>query len=74
MKDPKPTGRAWAFLASAWRKYTSYDETSAQLIDSLKEKGYLTAEYNNGKQPTTYPSRKQVLAARGLPEEINFND
>jgi hypothetical protein len=72
----KPTGRAWAFVASAWRRYTSTEQDSEDLIESLKERGYITSVYYNGVKPSAYPSRKRILEARGLDpeEEITYSD
>tara|TARA_B110000211_G_C13645211_1_gene363457 strand:+ start:23 stop:235 length:213 start_codon:yes stop_codon:yes gene_type:complete len=67
-------GRAWAYLVGEWRQYTSELKSSEELIDSLRGKGYLAAEYNKGTKPA-YPTRRQVLAARGIhEEEIDYND
>jgi hypothetical protein len=72
----KPTGRAWAFVSSAWQKYSSWTKSSQELVDSLKERGYVTSVYYNGVKPSAYPSRKRILEARGLDpeEEITYSD
>ncbi len=64
----KPTGRAWAYVVGDWRPYTSELKSSEQLIDSLQGRGYLAAEFNKGTKPA-YPTRRQVLAARGVTDE-----
>jgi hypothetical protein len=74
--NDKPTGRAWAFVSSAWQKYSSWTKSSDELIDSLKERGYIAEGFNKGVKPSAYPSRKRILAARGLSteEELTYND
>jgi len=74
--NDKPTGRAWAFVSSAWQKYSSWTKSSGELVDSLKFRGYITADYNKGVKPSAYPSRKRILEARGLSteEELTYND
>ena len=72
----KPTGRAWAYIASEWQKYSSWTKSSEELIDSLKFRGYIAEGFNKGVKPTAYPSRKRILEARGLSteEETPHND
>tara|TARA_R110000824_G_scaffold21496_4_gene80048 strand:+ start:3356 stop:3568 length:213 start_codon:yes stop_codon:yes gene_type:complete len=60
----KETGKAFAYIASAWRIFTSEIEDSAKLIAKLKEKGYVTAKFSKGGPPAAIPSRNQVLSAR----------
>lgn len=61
-------GRAWAYLVGDWRPYTSELKSSDELVDSLRDRGYLAQGYNKGVKPA-YPTRRQVLAARGITDE-----
>ena len=62
-------GHAYAYVASAWRKYSSEVKTTEQLAESLREKGYLVEP---GKvQPTRRPTRRDILRAAGREEEAD---
>jgi hypothetical protein len=66
----KPKGTAWAYVASGWRKYTSYRRSSEELVAALAERGFLSADWNKGIKPAQ-PTRKDILRAMGREEETN---
>lgn len=69
----KAKGIAWAYVASDWRKFTSFTKETIKLVDMLAEKGYVTHEYNKGEKPARRPNRREVLAARGVTTEETEN-
>ena len=72
--DTKAKGTAWAYVASDWRKFTSFTKNNDKLLDTLAEKGYVTHEFNKGTKPARRPNRRAVLAARGVTTEETEND
>ena len=59
----------WAYVSSAWRRWSSDSRTESELVELLEGKGYLTSPFNRGVKPAN-PNARDVRIARGLKPEV----